>query len=237
MTIAQLAGGGIWLPIYFCVHLLYNAAYAGSSIDHRINLNDAVFYLPLVVTCHNIPGLAIYLVPTMQDRHWWIWLWQLFYARISIGYCILAAVRGIIGWPSIQPKTRASYQRIVRATFTPFIVFCAGLWLYTAFRSPYPLSTVFMPWRLDLAFGQTFEGLMRRLLQWDQVFVFGSFYLWLATEMWGLKDACKVSVAQIGAFVILIPVLVVMTGTGAALGILWLVRENNLVEKSAGKKE
>jgi hypothetical protein len=100
-TIAQLGGGGIMMPLYYLAHLIfYRPAISRDKQGPRINLDDVVLYIPLLLIFHTVPVLSMYLVPDMQDRHWWTWMWQTYPTRVTIGYYVLRTVRSVFGGKS-----------------------------------------------------------------------------------------------------------------------------------------
>lgn len=217
------------MPLYYFLYLIFSPPAASQSIQNRkIDLNDAMFYLPLTLLLSTIPIMGMYLAPSMQDRHWWTWLWQLFPMRITIGYYILKAIRGVIGWPNV--RRNADYHATLRMFMGPIIAVSTALWIYTLSQSPYPLSTVFLPTSSLSDFDNVFAGLMRKGLQYDQLFVFGASFLWLGYLMWEEKGAKTAIISRFVALLGLVPIV----GPGATLGVMWLVRERYLVSESRG---
>lgn len=236
--LAQLAGGGSMYPLYYFLHLVFNPPIAFKEKFARwVNLNDAIFYTPLMLVFHTIPFMGMYLASTNQDRHWWTWAWQLYTVRVSICYYILKFLRGVTGWPDMQNTTRsvASYHKTLRLVLGPMIALSLGVWIYTVISTPYSFSTLFWPAPLSAEESDSFVGLIRRMLQWDQWFVMGTSLLWVVYFMWDMWNAGIVSRGQMIWFLALVG-LVPLVGPGPTFGVMWLVREIYLVggkEKSA----
>lgn len=104
--------------------------------------------------------------------------------------------------------------------FAPFIGIAVVFWTYTILYCPHKLSEVFIP-RIPIE--DTWVLHMRRMLQFDQLFVNGSSILWVALDSQrnGLGSAIAIMAAGLP--------LAALFGPGASLGILWLCREMKLV--------
>lgn len=217
------------------MHLIfYRPAISKTKQGPRINLDDVYLYIPLLLIFHTIPVHGMHLASSMQDRHWWVWLWQLYPTRVSIGYYILRTIRSVFGGKSTSSsRSAAVYHRTLYLWLFPLVLASTAAWIRTLLTAPYSLSTIFLPTKVPAELEGTFVGLMRRLLQFDQWYVMGAGFLWLAYLMGDLRAAGKVSRGQLLAF----PALVGLTlgiGPGPTFVVMYLVRERFLV---AGEEE
>lgn len=244
-TLAQTGGGGIIIPLYFFTHLISSRpALSTRTAGPRINLNDIYLYIPLLLIFHTIPALAMYLTPSLDNRQWWIWFWQMYPCRVSLGYYILTTLRRLFFGKAREEGRRATrsesllsaeqYHGALGMWLAPLLLASTAAWLYTLFCAPYSLSTIFLPARLSPELEGSFVGLMRRLLQWDQCYVTGAAFFWVAYLMGDLWMAGKVSRGQVLKFVGLVG-LVPILGPGAGFLVMWLVRERYLVSGSGEK--
>lgn len=103
-------------------------------------------------------------------------------------------------------------------------IISASTWLFTLLSSPYSLWEIFVP---DLAVHTDFEPHMRKALQLDELFGFGSSYLWLVYMFHDLRDAGIVG-KEWALMATFIPVVALCVGPGAALAVGWLWRESVL---------
>ncbi|PVI05421.1 hypothetical protein DM02DRAFT_668353 [Periconia macrospinosa] len=228
-TLAQLGGGGVIVPMYYFFNIVFgvSAKDAKSTADARkINIPRAWIYTIGILLFHYVPTAYLFNAPSMDERHWWAWAWQLYPARIAIFYYIVRAIGSVIPLPlpTSQPKSKTDYQKHLLWMLSPFLLLSAAMWSYTLFTCPYPFSTVF--WAQPLSDANVFNAAtwnerMRRTLIFDQWFLSGSTLLWL---MWSVKN-----VKQAVVLALQMVVLTVIVGPGAAMGILWWVRERKTV--------
>jgi hypothetical protein len=231
-TIAQLAGGGVFLPLCYFVYLAFAPPLESQPIaQRRINLDDAILYLPLIFLLHVIPANAMFFVAT-EDRLWWIFLWQLYPVRITIGFYLLRTIRNLIGWPKFGPD--ASYHTVLWTVMGPVIIVSNLVWMYLLSESPHSLFTLFYPAAPEPGLEGTFHGLMRRLLQVDEIACLGSVMLWLVYVMWDWLVGAG-NIGKLFLMLTLIPVI----GPSATCGVMWMLREMFLVapSKKTSKKE
>lgn len=227
-TLAQLGGGGVIVPLYYFFNIVFGlpAKETKTSAEARkIDISRAWIYAIAIPIFYYIPTAYIFLAPSMDDRHWWTWAWQLYPVRIAVFYYIVRALGSVIPLPlpSSQPKSPKRYQKHLMWMMSPLVLVSAATWVYTWACCPYPFSTVF--WTQPLSDANVFttdtwNERMRRTLIFDQWFLSGSTFLWLIWDSKDLKEAF-VSAAQIVA-------LTVVLGPGAAMGIMWWTRENRM---------
>lgn len=151
---------------------------------------------------------------TFEARHWWIWFWQLYSVRITLSWYLMQYVGAFLQLPKIH--STLGYRTKAILALAPFIAIAVGLWAYTALYCPYSLSTVFYihPLAEDI-----WVLRMRRLLQFDQVYIWGSSVLWVAMDMRRNRLSSGMEIILAGV------ILAGIVGPGASFGLLWLWRE------------
>ena len=107
----------------------------------------------------------------------------------------------------------------------------SGVWIYTLLSSEYPLATLFLPDKLAQS---EFVEHMRRALQFDEICIFSSSFLWLTYQFWDLNSAGLMGSDWLVKAAIL-PVLTTVLGPGAAFAIGWYWKENALQSKASKK--
>lgn len=228
MGIAQLGGGAVFVPLYYFFHLaFYLPSRSRSAKDQRINLNDAIFSPVLILLFHTVPVVGMFLSPDMQNRHWWIWFWQMYYLRIAIGFYVLRAIRGVVGWPNISDKV--NYHRTVLLLVAPAIVLATASWIHIMVEAPFSLHTIFLPAALSPDQANSFVGRIRNILKWDQLICLGGGFLWLTYLICDSRRAKLTPGGFIGGSVLLSLILTAIIGPGGAFGVMWLMRERLLV--------
>lgn len=233
-TIAQFCGGGVVIPIQFFLHLVFRPPSSAQSHEElRVDLTDALLWLPLSIVLNSGPIFAMYLASDFATRHWWTWFWQLFPIRIAIGYYSILFILRATGLSSLSRKL--NYQTTMRCIFVPYILLQASVWIYTISTSPYSVFEIFVPKTLEPDLANTFVGLMRTLLQVDQFSVMISSFLWLFYLTLDMSKLGLVSRQHVTFFPLLLGWLP-MLGPGATFGIVWLWKEQFMVPTILDKR-
>lgn len=77
----------------------------------------------------------------------------------------------------------------------------------------------------------TFEEFVAQFLRWDEVFGFGSHFLWMAYLFWDLRAAGMLQEGWLKVVTLML-VGVPVIGPGATLGLAWLFREHILASRT-----
>ncbi|KAF2730284.1 hypothetical protein EJ04DRAFT_445388 [Polyplosphaeria fusca] len=228
--IAQIGGGGVVVPLFFFFHVLTSSpeTHARRGPSRRTNLRDSWLYLPLVLAFHSVPVYLMYFAPTLETRHYWTWFWQLFPVRISLGYHAVLAVMAITGL-SFRPFVPGfRYITALISILAPFIVISAGMYLFTLVKAPYTLTQIFIPSTYDDVVKHDWVLRMRRILQWDEIIIFGSGLLWLAWKAgWDRMRPARLGLSAAAVLVF---------GPGAGFALLWLAIERGSANEEKEKK-
>lgn len=228
--LAQFGGGGVIIPVYYFAYMIFTPPLKSRPLDERrIDTGGAGMWAFLILIFHDIPVVGIMFDTTLEARHWWTWFWQLYSMRITLSWYAIQILGKLIPHPSLH--TKINYRTKVALVLAPFLTIAVGLWTYTVLYCPHPLSTVFYPHPYTV---HTWVSHMRRILQFDQLFIFGSSVLWVAMDMRRnrLSSGVEILLASV--------VLAGAVGTGATFGLVWLWREWQLTcggEKLGSKKE
>jgi hypothetical protein len=234
--IAQLGGGGVFIPLHFFLHIVFcPAVQLQSSADRRIDINRAFFWLPLMLVFHTVPIFGMYLSSDFEARHYWTWAWQLFSVRVSLGYYAMLALSRVVPSSLKNLGKRMSYHTALRIILGPFIAISAAVWINLLINCPYSFSTLFSPITSGPEIGSRWVGMMRRCLQYDELVVFGSAFVWLLFMGVDARTAKMWSQSQTLGFAAML-VLIPAIGPGATSGVMWLRRERALVEEKVIKK-
>ena len=225
---AQVLGIGLVAPIYCFVHYVFmptplNRSSGPFLTDRTLSLT----IVPVVFLFSSIPIYLAYLAPTPATRHYWVWAWQMFPLWISINQVLLQqTVMRIADREAGNDGGKPARDLLIkRLTLGFFAAQGAVVWIYLLFRSPFTLSTIFLP---QIAFEVDFVPAMRRCLQYDEIFGFGSYFLWLGYLFLDLKRVKLLS----QSWLVIVGSAVLGTacfGPGAMLALGWLWREENLV--------
>lgn len=226
---AQLLGIGVVGPIYFFVHYVCTQISNFQASDMR--LTDLAYtrsILPVMIAGYYIPHFLSHLHPSLAARHDWTWIWQMFPVWVMLGQRLLAYTV----LPNTVQRDRIHDPKrdvpVIRLTIGSCIALSALVWLYTLTMSPYTPMAMFIP-ESSVA-EREWTAIARNVLQYDQLFSFGSALLWLGYLFGDLKRAGMVQQSWT-KIVMAAAATVLVLGPGAAVGIAWLWREEVLVSK------
>jgi hypothetical protein len=231
--IAQLGGGGVFIPLNFFLHLVFcPPVQMQSSADRRIDINRAFIWLPLMLLFHTVPVFGMYLASDFDSRHYWTWAWQLYTVRVSLGYYAILALSSVLPSSLKSLGQRISYHAALRIILGPFIAISTVVWINLLVSCPYSFSTLFSPIKNRLEIESRWVGMIRRCLQYDELVVLGSAFIWLFYLQSDLKAASMCTLSQSRAFMALL-LLIPVIGPGATLGVIWLWKEKSMVEEKS----
>lgn len=194
------------------------AALKRSARDRRLWLDQALYLLPLFLAFHTYEVVRTFTAPEPETRQYWVWAWQMSPLWIGVANTLLC---------SLTASVTASRSSVLTSPLPLLTGMCAvssSVWAYTYYSSPYPLSDVFIP---DFAVYSDFARHTRKALQCDEVFSFGSSFLWLIYMFFDLHAAGLVGVGSL-AVSALLPLVAAVTGPGTAFVIGWYWREQVL---------
>jgi hypothetical protein len=229
--IAQLGGGGVFIPFHFLLHIVFcPTVQLQSSADRRIDINRAFIWLPLMLIFHTVPIFGMYLASDFETRHYWTWAWQLYSVRVSLGYYVILAFSRVVPLSLKNLGKMMNYHTALRLVLGPFIAISAAVWINLLVNCPYSFSTLFSPINSRPEISSRWVGMIRRCLQYDELVVFGSAFIWLLLMGIDIRTAKMWSQSQTLGFVGMLA-LIPIIGPGATLGVMWLWRESALVEE------
>lgn len=181
-----------------------------------------------MIISYYIPHFLSHLHPSLETRHGWNWIWQMFPVWVMLIQRFLAytVMPDTIGHDRLHKPKRDLVT--IRYTIGACMLLSAFVWLYTLTMSPFSLLTIFVPHMTPPE--HDWVESMRNFVQWDHIFCFGSAYLWLAYLFNDLKRAGMVQ----HSWLIIVGTAVVTTlafGPGVTVGLGWLCREDVLANK------
>ncbi|KAF2664645.1 FAD/NAD(P)-binding domain-containing protein [Microthyrium microscopicum] len=221
--LGQLRGVGVISPFYYLLHYISSPVENMQAADMRLGrLNYALVLLPTLLLTHYIPGYAMFHWPTFSGRESWLFLWQMFPVWVYLTAKVLS---------SFIPDTTLSDRfesptrdlPVIKYTIGTLAAVSSTVWVFTCTTALLKngISGVFLPDGLP---GQAtdFVTFTREYLQFDEIFLFGNTFIWLAYLFWDLKHAGMIKTKWIQlVFYLISSVLVMGPGTTAGLGWLW----------------
>lgn len=221
----QFVGLGSIAPIFYFLCIVFAPSateLANSPAKKKLVREHCIALLPSVLILHTAEVFGTYVHPDPETRHYWSWAWQM--APLYLGVANSAISRLI----SLTPAKRGvAWMASPKLVLSVMSLVSVGVWAYTALYCEFSLSTVFLP---DSSVQSKFAPHMRRGLQFDEISVFTSSFLWLAYSHFDLFAAGLIGrewmVAAVG-----FPLASMLVGPGAAFAAGWYWREGKLQAK------
>lgn len=217
-VIAQLLGVGNVAPVYYFLHVTFApsaAALKRSAKDRRLWSEQALYLLPLFLGLYTFEVVRIFTAAEPETRQYWVWAWQMSPLWIGVANSLLGSLNAAV--PGLKHSVLSSPSSLLAVMYA----ISSSIWAYTLWSSPYSLSHMFIP---DSTIYLDFIKHTRKALQCDEVFSFGSSFLWLIYMFFDLYAAGLVG---IGSLIMssLIPLVAAVTGPGKAFVLGWCWRE------------
>ncbi|KAK0732671.1 hypothetical protein B0T21DRAFT_369444 [Apiosordaria backusii] len=227
--ICQIFGIGVLGPVYCWLHFVFSPRAEVLVRDEGkrgLKGEYIPFLLPLLLVMHYGWVYLMFFGESMEERHYWTWMWQPAPLWIGVVNAILA---------KIIPTGWAKGNRLFSAGALSLVVggISMGMWWYVILKSEFSLWEIFVP-----AGGKEkeFAVVAREILQYDLLCSFGGLLVWLFGLMTDLWAAGAVKLGELlGGFVI-VAVAGVLGGPGVAVLDAWWWREKRLQRFAKEKK-
>ncbi|KAI9152246.1 Serine/threonine-protein kinase SRPK [Paramyrothecium foliicola] len=205
---SQALGAGPIAPLYYFVNLVFGAPVEDlvkSSSARAIRLRYLAPFLPLFFVFWSAVIFGMYVSRDFEDRHYWTWAWQMTPLWLSLANLVTANLLP----RSLTSNVLASPTVILAGAS---MVSAVG-WVYMLLFSPFTLAKIFLP---DAVVEPDFIGHTRLVLQTDEMFTFGSSWLWIFYSLVSFHRL-KLATSADWLFVsVLLPLLTLCNGPGLA---------------------
>jgi hypothetical protein len=176
--------------------------------------------LPIISIVYLIPHFASYLHPSLEQRHFWDWIWQPFPILAGILFELLSL-----------PAALSTTNRNIRpeaptVTIAFFAIISSAVYIYTLLNSNLSPLDLFIPTQLIPP--REISLAVRSALQWDQLCAYGAGVTWLTLLFVDLKRAGIVSWSWTRIAPCAVAVCVA-AGPGTAFVVGWFVRERLMI--------
>lgn len=221
--IAQLLGVGNVAPIYYFLHVTFAPSASSlkrSDKDRGLRAEQALFLLPLFIALHTFEVMRAFTALESETRQYWVWAWQMSPLWLGIANSLLCSITARLGASALRNNIFTSPRSLL-------VCMCAissAVWVYTLYSAPFPLADIFIP---DSEVHSDFIGHTRKAMQCDEVYSFGSSFLWLLYMFFDMYAAGLVGMGSLAASCCL-PLLAAVTGPGSAFALGWYWREQVL---------
>ncbi|RDI87660.1 hypothetical protein Vi05172_g2254 [Venturia inaequalis] len=221
---------GVISPIYYFLTYITSPIENFKTRDMRLGrLNFALVLLPTMVFTYYLPMMVMLFWPSFEGRELGLWIWQMFPIWLALG---TRALGSLVRDTTVVDRFEGPERDVpvIRYTIGTLATASSLVWGWTAFRalSTGGLWSLFIP-RMLPAHTTALATFTRELLKFDEMFLFGSTFLWLGMLFWDLKFAgMLLRVSWVKLVVYLIGSVLVL-GPGATAGLGWLWREEVLV--------
>lgn len=219
--IAQLLGVGNIAPVYYFLHITFAPSATSlkrSSKDRSLRAEQTLFLLPLFLGLHTFQVARAFTAPEAEIRQYWVWAWQMSPLWLGVANSLLCSIGGGV------PAFRNSALLSPRALLVSMCAISTTVWVYTLYSAPYSLADIFIP---DSGVYSDFIRHTRKALQCDEVFSFGSSFLWLLYMFVDMYTAGLIGMGSV-AVSCFIPLMSTVAGPGSAFALGWYWREHFL---------
>ncbi|KAH9906893.1 hypothetical protein F4778DRAFT_603171 [Xylariomycetidae sp. FL2044] len=224
--VAQLLGIGNVAPIYYFLHVTFAPsalALRRSAEQRQLRSEQGLFLLPTFLGFHTFEVVRAFVASEAETRQYWIWAWQMTPLWIGIFNTALSSVTAGVSALNKSALFSPRYLLAVMGAVS------TAVWVYTLYSAPHPASALFIP---DSQVFTDFIRHTRKALQCDEVFAFGSSFLWLIYMFVDLYAAELIGIESLVASALL-PLLSAATGPGSAFALGWYWREQVLSSSKA----
>ncbi|KAH7123281.1 hypothetical protein B0J13DRAFT_599065 [Dactylonectria estremocensis] len=225
LFLAQMIPIGFIGPLYFYLfHVFTPIEKLLSPSFHLTNWSSCAAILPTVLLAYHVPHLPSFFHTSLEARHWWNWVWQLYPVWGSLAIFLFSKVILPLGARVSPLATTQKHQtNTLRITVGILAVMNVSIYWYTLYNSTFSMSEMFVP---KYFFDKPAEAdvALRTIIQYDYLCTFLAGYWWLGLHFRDLQVAgiCKVR------FVRTICIAAIISGIfspGTFLLLAWLARE------------
>lgn len=218
--LAQFIPAGIVIPVVLYAHFVYSKSSntIATASQERVSLNQLCI-LPSLLLCYFGSLLPSYFHPTLEGRHWWNWIWQLYPIWTSLSLFVMTSFAGILGLGAFaKDNSRGVRMVTVMTLFMASIAVNAAAFLWSDMSQ----LELFYP-------SYIFEGptngavALRTILQYDQLCCQGAAILWVSYQLWQLQSVPQLFILP--SLCIATAVLTYGWCTGAILLVGWTIKE------------
>ncbi|KAJ6447289.1 Dimeric alpha-beta barrel [Purpureocillium lavendulum] len=184
---AQVIPVGLLGPLY------YFALSVFAPLDRLVATPDArrldpatlTAVLPTVVLAYYVPHVGSYWPASLEQRHWWNWVWQLYGVWGSLLLFVFSRAQSRLGGSRV-PASRATGS--LRVSVGILAAIGTLTYWYAAGSPNVSLLEALMP-RYLVRNPEDVMVALRTILQYDYICSFGAVYIWLGYQFHDLKAA------------------------------------------------
>ncbi|KAJ5263249.1 Monooxygenase FAD-binding [Penicillium angulare] len=227
--LSQLRGMGLISPIYSI--LQYNSISLqdlAKSNNREIEPRKTYTTVLSIITIQALPALAMFLLPSLQDRKTSNAIWQFFPILVPALQIPITLLFGFSksgkspksATPEIRSANRTRSIKAIRVGYGSFAAIAAVGFTYARFTAPagsWGLNTFWPGW--DIRDEVSLYKGIAQFLQWDQILTMGTGFAWLALRFRELKK----SGVDIGGWKSVLGLVggTFAVGPGAAFALAW----------------
>ncbi|KAI9167882.1 hypothetical protein HJFPF1_04023 [Paramyrothecium foliicola] len=189
MFVAQLVTAGLVGNVFLFSYYIFRS-FQSSNAPTRWGLNGAlsVAVLPSIAIGYYIPHYFMFFSPSLEARHWWCWLWQLFpvWGGVLVAFFSRATKlsRGATQW--LDAPGNSFFVAKLSIGVIALMNFVAH-W-YVALSSDKHLTELWTP-KYFLERPDNFGDGLKVIIQYDYIGTMGGTLLWLLYSLGDLKAA------------------------------------------------
>ena len=218
---------GMIAPLYFFLSYVFSAA--PNTRPGTVPRHKLIAVTVAVVLSHLVPAYGMLFWGYLLERQEWAFVWQLYPIYTSI---VFHGVSGLLGRTmACDTTTPVDRARLVTRLCIGSVALCGmAVWVCTAWSNTHDLIAIFIPSSFPLWSLPDFSAFCREFLRWDELLMFTSAFTWSAYSYADLRrwEMTRVSLPLL---LLCAVITVLIGGPGAALGLMWLLREEIILER------
>ncbi|KAF4984062.1 hypothetical protein FZEAL_675 [Fusarium zealandicum] len=231
--LSQLFGIGVLAPVYFYSFYIVTPSYKLMTPSaHLPGMAPCLAILPTLALGYYSSHFPSFLHSSLEARHWWNWIWQLFPVWGSLVMVILSNIMPTGNHQ--RANDSSAILRVLRPTVLVIGLVSTATYWYTLSQLEYPLSEILVPQYL-VASPTEPEVCLRTIIQYDCICSFSAGFMWLAYQFRDLDKAGVCAVPWIRSLLVA-AVLGCIFGPGTLFIGVWLLKEEVMASHRSMKK-
>lgn len=198
--LSQLRGMGLISPIYSILQYSSVSLHDLAKSNNR-EIEPKTTYTTLIssLTIQALPCLAMFLLPSSQDRKTSNAIWQFFPILVPVLQIPVSILLNKFikpqpksAAPEIRSKNRTRSIKAIRVAYGSFAAIAAVGFTYARFTAPtgsWGVSTFWPGWNATGSGEVSLYKGIAQFLQWDQILTMGTAFGWLALRFRELKKS------------------------------------------------
>ncbi|KAH8667754.1 hypothetical protein BGZ61DRAFT_592543 [Ilyonectria robusta] len=228
--LAQLIPVGFMSPLYFYLFYVFTPTEKLTGPSFLLtNWSSCASVLPTVLLAYHVPHLPSFFHESLESRHWWNWVWQLYPVWGSLGMFVFSKILSLGSGASTEAAGQKLQLKTLRITVGVLAAINISIYWYTLYNSNFSMAEMFIP-KYFSDKPQDADVALRTIIQYDHIMTFSAALLWLGYHFRDLEVAgiCKI---HHSSSICIAAIISGMFSPGTFILLGWLAREELLASR------